>query len=180
MIKRALISVAAVILAAVTLGACSQGGLRVGPLGNPDHIPGTQCTPLAGHATTTDGLESVQNHHPGTTATLTGLRLRKDHGLIVVRSWAVPTQELYGVSYDGPPPRGYSVTGFQWDQARPVAGTKVTYSTGFHRINLLVQVKLAAGRTRGRAAGIDVTYTQDGHPYLIPMRTALVVTTRRC
>lgn len=46
MIQRILLSVAAVILAAVTLSACGHH-LGAGPFGNNDAIPGTQCVPVS-------------------------------------------------------------------------------------------------------------------------------------
>ncbi|HEX2322298.1 MAG TPA: hypothetical protein VHJ18_25230 [Streptosporangiaceae bacterium] len=180
MMMRDLLSMAAAILAAAALSACSGGDpVPAGPFGNYDSDPGTQCIPLAGHAVASYGLEFVQNPTK-TMATITSVTLRKDHGLKLVHAWAVPTAQLYGVGL-GPPPPTFKVIGFRWNRRQAADGARVPQSTGkYDRMNLVLVLRLAPGRTQGRAAGVDVRYEVAGQHYYVPYKTAVVLATGKC
>ena len=123
MIRRALLTVAAGILVIATVSSCDS--LGVGPFGNNDADPSSQCIPLAGHAV---------------------------------------------ASY-----------GWRWGGRQPADGAQVGHTTGkYDRLNLVLVVKLAPGRRRGRAAGVNVRYTLGGRRYLIPFNTALSLSAGPC
>jgi hypothetical protein len=172
---RTLLGVVTAILVAATLNGCSDPSETVGPFGNNDSAPGTQCIPLAGHTVASYGLEFVQNP-TNTTATITSVTLRKNYGLQLVRVWAVPTNaQIYGVGLSPPPPT-FKVIGWHWNHRHIAAGARVPHSTGkYDRMNLVLVVRLAPGKTGGRAAGVDVRYEVAGKHYYVPYRTAVVL-----
>ena len=171
MIRRILLAVTAALAAAVT--ACS-GQPAVGPFGN-NTVPSAQCIPLAGHATATYGLDYVQNP-TSTTATLTRVYLRDNHGLQVVAAWAVPsTEQIYGTSW-GPPPPHFKILGWHWNRRQRADGARVPPTHGkYDRLNLALVLRLAPGRKRGRAAGVNVAYRLRGASYLIRHQTAVIL-----
>jgi hypothetical protein len=172
MIKRALTGLAAALLAALALDACGSSS-DAGPFGN-NTTPSGQCVPARPGQVISYGLSYVQNptHH---TATILHVFLRNNHGIRRVRAWAVPTMQLYGVGL-GPPPPQFKVVGFQWNRRQPAQGAQVVPTHGKDdRLNLVMLITLAPGRTRGRAAGVNITYRLNGNTYLIPDRTFVVL-----
>jgi hypothetical protein len=162
---------AAALAAAAALCSCSSGP---DPFGHPTS-PGEQCIPLAGSKVVTDGLEEIQNR-AATTAVIDKVALRRPKGLLLIRAWVVPTDQLFGAAHGYPPPTRFKVVGWHWDRRQPADGAKVPpLSTGkYFRMNILVVARLAPGFTRGRAAGIDMWYHVGGNNYYLRFQTALV------
>jgi hypothetical protein len=126
------------------------------------------------HTVATYGFDDVRNRAK-TTAIIDMVSLRRPMGLQLLRAWAVRTRQVYGVGVGYPPPK-WRVIGFHWDRRQPADGARVPHSTAkYDRMNLLLVVRLAPGRTRGRAAGVDVRYQVSGKLYYLPLETALVL-----
>lgn len=165
---------AGVILAVTALCSCSSRSDALGPFGHPT-TPGEQCIALRGATVASDGMEAVQNHGKAT-AVIDKVALRRPKSLDLVRVWAVPSDGMLFGAQTGYPPGHAQIPGWHWDWRQPANGAKVPHTTGKdHRVNLVLSVRLPAGATRGRAAGVDMWYHVGNSRYYLKFETALVV-----
>ena len=143
-----------------------------GPL--TDHgTPGTLCAPAPVGGVLSDGLEALSNTGE-TTAVVHKVSLAEPHGLRVVAAYLVPItgHVLYGI-WSGTPPAAHLSAGVRWGHRQHADGGRIPHSQGRHVMNLLIVIKPA--RQGGRAAGIYVDYTVDGHQYRMETTTGVHV-----
>lgn len=164
---------AGMILAVAVLCSCSSGN-GLGPFGHPT-TPGEQCIALRGATVASDGLEAVQNHGTAT-AIIDKVALRRPRDLQLVGVWAVPAEGTLFGAQTGYPPGHVPLPGWHWTRRQHANGAKVPHTTGkYDRMNLVLTVRLPAGVTRGRAAGVDMWYHVGTNHYYLKFLTALVV-----
>jgi hypothetical protein len=127
---------------------------------------------------TTFGDDSVRNHGHAT-AVIDKAVLADPKGLVLLRAWAVPTTgEIAGMSWGAPPP--YHLVGWQGDHRHLAKGATVAPAVGkYDRTNLLMVVRLAPGRIKGTAAGIDIWYHVRSNRYHFRTKPGLIVINRK-